>query len=40
MRQRVTVETLRQFMREFAAAAQTPGKVYFTGGATALLLGL
>ena len=39
MRQRVTVETLRQFMREFAAAARTPGKVYFTGGATALLLG-
>ena len=29
MRQRVTVETLRQFMRGFAAAARTPGKVYF-----------
>lgn len=27
-------------MQEFAAAAKTPGKVYFTGGATALLLGL
>jgi hypothetical protein len=26
-------------MREFAAAARSPGKVYFTGGATALLLG-
>ncbi|MSU58695.1 MAG: hypothetical protein EXS35_11050 [Pedosphaera sp.] len=26
-------------MRELAAAARSPGKVYFTGGATALLLG-
>lgn len=26
-------------MREFAQAARSPGKVYFTGGATALLLG-
>ena len=26
-------------MHELAAAAQSPGKVYFTGGATALLLG-
>jgi hypothetical protein len=26
-------------MEELAAAAQSPGKVYFTGGATALLLG-
>jgi hypothetical protein len=26
-------------MRELAAAARTPGKVFFTGGATALLLG-
>jgi hypothetical protein len=39
MRQKVTVETLRQFMREFAGAARGPGKVYLTGGATALLLG-
>ena len=39
MRQKVTVETLKQFMRELAAAARTPGKVYLTGGATALLLG-
>lgn len=26
-------------MRELAAAARSPGKVYLTGGATALLLG-
>src|SRR6266550_732594 len=39
MRRNVTIETLNQFMRELAAAARSPGKVYFTGGATALLLG-
>src|SRR5437867_13034841 len=39
MRRKVTTDTLKQFMRELAAAARTPGKVYFTGGATALLLG-
>src|SRR6266481_10152662 len=39
MRRKVTVETLKQFMRELAAAARSPGKIYFTGGATALLLG-
>src|SRR5262245_53331441 len=39
MRRKVTVETLNEFMRELAAAAQSPGKVYLTGGATALLLG-
>lgn len=39
MRRNVTIETLNQFMRELAAAARGPGKVYFTGGATALLLG-
>src|SRR3954462_12796857 len=39
MRRKLTVESLKQFMRELAAAAQTPGKIYFTGGATALLLG-
>jgi hypothetical protein len=33
MRRKVSVETLRQFMRELAAAARTPGKVYLTGGA-------
>jgi hypothetical protein len=40
MRRKVSVETLNQFMHAFAAAARSPGKVYFTGGATALLLGL
>src|SRR5437867_3989471 len=39
MRPRVAIETLKQFMQELAAAARSPGKVYFTGGATALLLG-
>src|SRR5437879_2619812 len=39
MRRGVSVDTLKQFMRELAAAARSPGKVYFTGGATALLLG-
>src|SRR6266550_1699710 len=39
MRRKVTTDTLKEFMRELAAAAKSPGNVYFTGGATALLLG-
>jgi hypothetical protein len=39
MRRKVTRATLEQFMQELAAAARSPGKVYFTGGSTALLLG-
>jgi hypothetical protein len=39
MRRKVTVERLKKFMDELAAAARSPGKVYFAGGATALLLG-
>src|SRR5215472_945620 len=39
MRRRVSLATLKQFMKELAAAARSPGNVYFTGGATALLLG-
>jgi len=39
MRRKVTVETLNEFMKRLAAAARSPGKVYFTGGTTALLLG-
>src|SRR5437879_5028624 len=39
MRKHVTIETLKQLMQQLAAAARSPGKVYFTGGATALLLG-
>ena len=39
MRKRVTKETLHAFMEKLAKAAQSAGKIYFTGGATALLLG-
>src|ERR1051325_12144714 len=39
MRRKVTVERLQQFMKELADASRSPGKVYLTGGATALLLG-
>ena len=39
MRRKVTIATLKQFMQDLGAAARSPGKVYFTGGATALLLG-
>jgi hypothetical protein len=39
MRRQVTREKLRQFMEGVAEAAESPGKIYFTGGATALLLG-
>jgi len=39
MRRKVTVEKLKQFMQALAAAGRSPGNVYFTGGATALLLG-
>ena len=39
MRGKVTVPTLKRFMEELALSARSPGKVYFTGGVTALLLG-
>jgi hypothetical protein len=39
MRRKVTVAGLKDFMQELARAARSPGRVYFTGGATALLLG-
>ena len=39
MRRKITLATLRQFMQELGVAARSPGKVYFAGGATALLLG-
>ncbi len=39
MRRKVTKATLDRFMKELAAAARSRGNVYFTGGATALLLG-
>jgi hypothetical protein len=40
MRRNVTPEKLRRFMHELAAHARSGGNVFFTGGATALLLGL
>jgi hypothetical protein len=40
MRTKVTAETLERFMRELSSRAQSAGAVYFTGGVTALLLGL
>jgi hypothetical protein len=39
MRQKVSRQALNQFMQELAAATRSAGKVYLTGGATALLLG-
>ena len=40
MRTKVTVDKLRQFMKCLARYAAGPGSVFFTGGATALLLGI
>src|SRR2546427_12288974 len=39
VRRKVTKKALEEFMKELASASQSPGKVYLTGGATALLLG-
>jgi hypothetical protein len=39
MRRKVTAATLKQFMQELALASRSAEKVYFTSGATALLLG-
>ena len=39
MRRRVDADRLHAFMREFARAARQPARVYFTGGATAVLEG-
>lgn len=39
MRRKVTSDSLNQFMQALALASRSPGKVYLTGGATALLLG-
>lgn len=39
MRQLADAERIRRFMHALASAAQAPGKVFFTGGATAVLLG-
>jgi hypothetical protein len=40
MRQKVTTSRLRQFIHQLAQRAKGPGSVYFTGGSTALLLGI
>jgi hypothetical protein len=40
MRNNLTVPKLRAFMAELATKAVSKGNVYFTGGATALLLGM
>ena len=39
MREAVTEPRLRAFMRAIAAEAREPGRVYFTGGASAVLHG-
>ncbi|OHB78048.1 MAG: hypothetical protein A2Z34_09375 [Planctomycetes bacterium RBG_16_59_8] len=39
MRQPVTAERVRLFMRELGSAASPPARVYLVGGATATLLG-
>lgn len=39
MRQRVTVPILQKFMKQLAAAARNPSRVFLVGGASAVLLG-
>jgi uncharacterized nucleotidyltransferase DUF6036 len=39
VRRKVTSDSLKLFMQELAQASRSAGKVYLTGGATALLLG-
>lgn len=39
MRGVTTEEKIREFMRVFGASAKQPARVYFTGGATAVLMG-
>src|SRR5438874_5152298 len=39
MRQPITADSLQAFMKELAAAAKTPSRVYLVGGATSVLLG-
>lgn len=40
VRRRVTTAVLHEFMKVIASEAKSSGSIYFTGGATALLLGL
>jgi len=39
MRGSINVEKIRRLMRDLDAAVRSPGRVYFTGGVTAVLLG-
>lgn len=39
MREATNADKVRRLMRELGRAVQSPGRVYFTGGATAVLLG-
>jgi hypothetical protein len=39
MREVADADRIQRFMRAFGAAAEVPTRVYFTGGATAVLLG-
>jgi hypothetical protein len=39
MREIADLERIRRFMRAFGAEATVPARVYFTGGATAVLMG-
>src|SRR5438132_3407143 len=39
MREPITADSLQAFMKELAAAAKTPSRVYLVGGATSVLLG-
>jgi hypothetical protein len=39
MRQPITADTLRVFMKALAAAVTTPSRIYLVGGATSVLLG-
>jgi hypothetical protein len=39
MREATNADKVRHLMRELGRAVQSPGRVYFTGGATAVLLG-
>lgn len=39
MREIANADRIREFMRALGRSARSPGRVYFTGGATAVLLG-
>jgi hypothetical protein len=39
MREQVTADRLKEFMKALATSAEAPARVYLVGGATAVLLG-